>query len=125
MKFRGGKNLITDKRTKDNIWLISSGTDKRGHSSKLGIHPARFPELLAKDHIISWSNEGDTILDPYMGSATTGKMALMNKRNFIGCEIDSTYFQMATERIKNAQGLLYKDEIIIKEVNSKRRKRRK
>jgi site-specific DNA-methyltransferase (adenine-specific) len=98
---------------KENIWLISSGTDKKGHSEKLKKHPARFPEVLAKDHIISWSNEGDVVFDPFMGSGTTGKMALINKRNFIGCEIDKTYFKMSYERIKNSRGILYKDVKIL------------
>ena len=70
-------------------------------SNKTG-HPAVFPEQLAKDHIISWSNEGDTILDPFMGSGTTGKMAVLNNRNFIGIELDEGYFNIAKERIEKA-----------------------
>jgi len=76
-----------------NVWLISfpgkSGTK----------HPASFPEKLAQDHIISWSNEEDTILDPMMGSGTTGKMAKLLNRNFIGIEKDPEYFKIAEERI--------------------------
>ena len=49
-----------------------------------GEHPAVFPEQLANDHIISWSNEGDLVYDPFMGSGTTAKMAILNKRNWIG-----------------------------------------
>lgn len=113
MKNRNGKKEINAERVKDSIWIISSGTDKKGHKSKLGIHPARFPEILAKDHIISWSNEGDTVFDPFMGSCTTGKMALLNNRHFIGCEIDKTYFRMSYERIKNSRGILYKDVKIL------------
>jgi len=62
-------------------------------------HPAIFPEQLANDHIISWSNEGDTVLDCFMGSGTTGKMALLNNRKFIGIEKDETYFRIAQDRI--------------------------
>ncbi len=62
-------------------------------------HPAVFPEKLAHDHIVSWSNEGDTVLDPFMGSGTTGKMAKQLGRNFIGIELDETYFNIAKERI--------------------------
>ena len=65
-------------------------------------HPAPFPEQLANDHIISWSNEGDTVLDCFMGSGTTGKMAVLNNRKFIGIEIDDTYFEIAKERINKA-----------------------
>ena len=62
-------------------------------------HPAQFPEQLAHDHILSWSNEGDTVLDCFMGSGTTGKMAKQLGRNFIGIELDETYFEIAKERI--------------------------
>jgi DNA modification methylase len=65
-------------------------------------HPAPFPEQLAEDHIISWSNEGDIVFDPFMGSGTTGKMALLNGRNFIGMELDDGYFEIAKERIQKA-----------------------
>ena len=66
-------------------------------------HPAVFPEQLARDHIISWSNEGDTVLDPFMGSGTTGKMAVLNNRNFVGIELDENYFKIASERIHNCK----------------------
>lgn len=59
-----------------------------------------FPEKLAEDHILSWSNVGDVVLDPFMGSGTTGKMAILNDRNFIGIELDETYFNTAKERIE-------------------------
>ncbi len=62
-------------------------------------HKAQFPELLARDHIISWSNEGDTVFDPFMGSGTTGKMAKLNNRNFIGIEKVEEYFKIAQDRI--------------------------
>lgn len=67
-----------------------------------GDHPAAFPEQLAADHIISWSNEGDTVFDPFMGSGTTGKMALLNNRNYIGFEICKDYCDIATKRIQEA-----------------------
>ena len=66
-------------------------------------HPAQFPEQLANDHIISWSNEGDLIFDPFLGSGTAGKMAILNNRNFIGIEKDEKYFEIAKERIENAR----------------------
>ena len=62
-------------------------------------HPAVFPMKLAHDHIISWSNEGDTVLDPMMGSGTTGKMAKRLNRNFIGIEKDPEYFKISEKRI--------------------------
>jgi site-specific DNA-methyltransferase (adenine-specific) len=62
-------------------------------------HPAVFPEQLANDHIISWSNEGDVVLDPFMGSGTTAKMAIINRRNFIGFEVSKEYCDLANERL--------------------------
>lgn len=85
-----------------NVWEYAIG---KGHSTKDEIafkHPAIFPEQLANDHIISWSNEGDTVLDPFMGSGTTGKMALLNGREFIGIELDTEYFKIAEKRIKES-----------------------
>ena len=60
---------------RNNIWKYSVGfNDKTGH-------PAVFPEKLAEDHILSWSNKNDVILDPFMGSGTTAKMCILNNRN--------------------------------------------
>ena len=64
-------------------------------------HPAIFPEQIANDHIISWSNEGDLVYDPFIGSGTTAKMANLNKRNFIGSEISKDYCDIAEKRIKD------------------------
>jgi len=66
-------------------------------------HPATYPEQLAHDHIISWSNKGDTILDPFMGSGTTGVACVNTGRDFIGIELDEGYFNIAQNRIKEAQ----------------------
>jgi len=71
---------------------------KRGNE-----HPASFPEDLARDHIISWSNPGDTVLDPMVGSGTTGEESVKSNRNFIGIEIDEGYFNIAKARIEAAQ----------------------
>ena len=80
---------------RNNIWKYSVGfNDKTGH-------PAVFPEKLANDHILSWSNEGDIVLDPFMGSGTTAKAAILNKRNYIGFEISKEYCDIANERIRS------------------------
>ena len=71
-----------------------------------GGHPAVFPRKLAHDHIVSWSNEGDTVLDPFMGSGTTGLVCAELKRDFIGIEISERWFEYATERIKVAYSQL-------------------
>lgn len=83
-----------------NIWDISVG----GNISYSGEskHPAVFPLNLATDHIKAWSNEGDTVLDPFMGSGTTGVACVNTNRNFIGIELDDTYFEIAKERIGKA-----------------------
>lgn len=78
-----------------NVWNISRGRNTTNH-------PAVFPEQLANDHIISWSKEGDLIFDPFTGSGTTGKMALLNNRNFIGIELDEEYYNIAQKRIECA-----------------------
>ena len=85
-----------------NIWQISPGKGKSTLDEYAFAHPAIFPEQLAKDHIISWSNEGDTVLDCFMGSGTTGKMAVLNNRKFIGIELDEGYFNIAKKRIEEA-----------------------
>jgi len=73
-----------------NVWEISPQSNG---------HPAPFPEKLANDHIISWSNESDIIYDPFMGSGTTAKMAILNKRKYIGSEISKEYCDIAEKRI--------------------------
>ena len=79
-------------------------------------HPAPFPEQLVRDHILTWSNEGDLILDPFMGSGTTGVAALNTNRNFIGIELDKTYCEIARKRISeevpsnNSQTVIMKGE---------------
>ncbi len=78
-----------------NIW------DMPGDKNNKTGHPAVFPEQLAKDHILSWSNEGDIVLDPFLGSGTTAKMALQNNRNFIGFEISKEYCEIANKRIES------------------------
>ena len=89
------KRKIKEYGQRYNVWDIPPNK-----SNKTG-HPATFPEQLANDHIISWSNEGDTILDPFMGSGTTAKMAILNKRNYIGFEISKEYCDIAEKRIQN------------------------
>ncbi len=65
-------------------------------------HPAIYPERLAQDHILSWSNEGDVVFDPMCGSGTTCKMAFLNNRNYIGVDISEEYINIAEERLEEA-----------------------
>jgi len=91
-RYTGGKRVVKEYSRRFNVWQISRGYNKTGH-------PAVFPEQLANDHIISWSNENDLVLDPFLGSGTTAKMALINNRNFIGFELSEEYVRIANERI--------------------------
>jgi site-specific DNA-methyltransferase (adenine-specific) len=77
-----------------NVWHQSTVKTNRGG------HPATFPEQLAHDHIISWSNEGDTILDPFAGSGTVGKMAKQLNRNFILIEKEPEYVEIIKRRLE-------------------------
>ena len=85
---------------RNNIWRYNVGkgfnsSDKESHG-----HPAIFPEKLAEDHILSWSNEGDVVLDPFVGSGTTCKMAKKNKRHYIGIDISEEYCNLARSIIE-------------------------
>jgi len=86
---------IGDKKQASNVWSYPVGFKNLGH-------PAVFPEQLANDHIISWSNENDIVYDPFMGSGTTAKMALKNNRKYIGSEISKEYCDIAEQRIKTS-----------------------
>ena len=92
------KEAVKDFKIKGNIWTYAVGpasaTDLIARK-----HPAIFPEGLASDHIISWSNPDDLVLDPFLGSGTTGKMAVQNGRRFLGFDISSVYVEIAKERI--------------------------
>lgn len=83
------------KRT--NVWKMPP--------SQMTKHPAPFPDGLARDHILSWSNEGDIVLDPFSGSGTTAKMAKHNGRRFIGIEVNPEYCDIAEKRL--AQNVLF------------------
>lgn len=93
-KEKNKKHIVNDYKIKCNVWEYASCSVKG--------HPAPFPEQLAKDHIISWSNECDTILDCFMGSGTTGIACVNTGRKFIGIELDQGYFDIAKERIEKS-----------------------
>jgi len=85
--------VTKDYKQKSNIWFNNVSNTKFNH-------PAPFPEQLANDHIISWSNENDLVYDPFMGSGTTAKMAILNNRKWIGSEISKEYCEIIHERLK-------------------------
>lgn len=93
------KRIVSAEGVRPNIWQFCGNKYSMGGTS----HPAPFPEKLAQDHILSWSNEGDTVLDCFCGSGTTGKMALLNNRKFIGIDISFEYLKnIAKQRIESA-----------------------
>jgi site-specific DNA-methyltransferase (adenine-specific) len=96
------RNTEKDGR-RSNIWRYNVGTNAGDEA--IGDHPAIFPEALARDHILSWSNEGDIVLDPFSGSGTTAKMAKHNGRKAVGIEINQAYCEIAANRL--SQGVLF------------------
>ncbi len=131
-KMRKDITLLADKRNKwagCSSWGVNTHYDKTGnllrhspnkpspeHSLRGNVwkydvasndktrHPAVFPEKLAEDHILSWSKEGELVLDPFMGSGTTAKMALLNGRKYLGFEQNPDYCRMANERVAKYEG---------------------
>ena len=93
-------NVLAEKGVRWNWWKMTHS--QRGVETR---HPATFSEPLARDHILSWSNEGDTVLDPFSGSGTTLKMARLMGRKGIGIEIHQEYCDIAVERLR--QKLLF------------------
>lgn len=89
-----GKKYISEYGQRHNVWLSFPE-----QSNKKRLHPAQFPEHLVEDHLVSWSNEYDTVLDVFMGSGTTGVACKNLNRNFIGIEIDEEYFEISKNRI--------------------------
>tara|TARA_R100001460_G_scaffold902_1_gene3851 strand:+ start:169 stop:999 length:831 start_codon:yes stop_codon:yes gene_type:complete len=94
-------------RVKSNVWELPRGNQNSTKDKIAFEHPAIFPEQLANDHIISWSKENDLVYDCFMGSGTTAKMAILNKRNYIGSEISKEYCDIAKQRIKENEYKLF------------------
>jgi site-specific DNA-methyltransferase (adenine-specific) len=99
---RGGL-LVAEYGQRYNIWEYTTGGGNMAEDMKEHWHPAIFPLSLAKDHIISWSNAGDVVLDCMMGSGTVGVACKLLRRNFIGCEISPKYFELAKRRIDSTE----------------------
>lgn len=96
MKYEMGK----EERVKDNIWKYDVGYGKSSNEKIQFEHPATFPERLAADHILSWSNKGDLVFDPMNGSGTTTKMAKILGRKYIGCDVSEKYCAIARDRLR-------------------------
>ncbi|MEM9716510.1 MAG: site-specific DNA-methyltransferase [Pseudomonadota bacterium] len=89
---------VKKQKIKGNVWEYVVGKKKEDQEAKG--HPAPFPCALAHDHILSWSNVGDTVLDPMCGSGTTCREALLLGRRYIGCDISDEYVELARARLE-------------------------
>jgi len=89
VKFNRKKALFNS-----NVWNINPDVKNK--------FPAPFPEELVNNCILSCTEENDLVYDPFMGSGTSAKMAILNNRNWIGSEISSEYCNIIEQRIKKA-----------------------
>lgn len=104
-EFKKKKVKLNDMVKIQNVWHYNVGG---GHTAKDDFakeHPAVFPEDLALDHILSWTNEGDIVLDCFAGSGTTLKMAVLSNRRYIGVELNENYIEIANKRIELAENM--------------------
>jgi len=104
---------IAEQQIEYNIWFYDIGYMKTTDDDIAFLHPAIFPDKLAENHILTWTNENDIVLDPFMGSGTTCIVAKNNKRQFIGFEIVEKYYDIAKDRLnyikKNGQTSIFTD----------------
>ena len=96
-QWRGG--VVNATTIKTSIWKFGAGASKGTQDKFAFNHAGTFPEPLARDHILSWSNPGDLVLDPFMGSGTTAKMAMQNGRHYLGFDISQEYVDLAKKRV--------------------------
>lgn len=94
---------LKKQKTKTNIWQYAVGFGGTTKDKIAFQHPAVFPEALARDHILSWSNPNDFIFDPMCGSGTTCKMASMFGRKWLGIDMSEEYVGIAQVRMKEIQ----------------------
>ena len=98
--------VLNPEKTKTNIWEYAVGLHGSTSDKIAFNHPAIFPESLAEDHILTWTNPNDVVFDPMCGSGTTCKMALINKRFYIGCDISEDYVEITKKRLRMLNPLL-------------------
>ena len=97
--------IIKQEVPKSNIWNYKVGLYNTTSDKVAFKHPAIFPEALARDHIVSWSKEGDTVLDIFSGSGTTLKVARALGRHYIGFEISAEYCDIIRQRLEQTKSL--------------------
>jgi DNA modification methylase len=96
-KFSEGYRVTPEMSILSNVWTLNVGLHNTT-SDKTG-HPAMFPEALAERHILTWTNPGDVVLDFFMGSGTTAKMARNTGRHYLGCDLSPEYVAIARARL--------------------------
>jgi DNA modification methylase len=90
---------IKEFRNKRSVWSVPVRAYK-------GAHFATYPPALIEPCVLAGSKEGDTVLDPFSGSGTTGEVALLNNRHYVGTELNPDYADISVDRIGNAVGML-------------------
>jgi len=103
----GELRVVHAEKTRPNIWFYDVGKNLTSKDKIAFQHPATFPEALARDHIISWSNPGDVVLDPMAGSGTTCKAAKQQGRRWIGFDCSEEYCELARLRVEQANPPLF------------------
>lgn len=96
-KISGHGRLVPEYGLRRNWWVIANP-----YTGETSGHPAPMPYSMAFDHIATWSSDSDTVLDPFLGSGTSGVAAVRQGRKFTGIEIDPGYFDIACRRIEAA-----------------------
>jgi DNA modification methylase len=96
-----GRKTINEYSVRTNIWEYKNGMGFTSSNPIAHLHPAIFPEKLVEDHLLSWSDSGDLVLDPFMGSGTTAVVANRLERKFIGIEINEDYYNLTIKRLEN------------------------
>lgn len=100
-------NPVKKQKIKGNIWEYVVG--KKSEDQEAKGHPAPFPCALARDHILSWTNVGDVVLDPMCGSGTTCREAHLSNRRYIGIDISEEYCALASSRISSLNYIVNED----------------
>ena len=102
--FKKSQYIIAEEVMMGNVWRYVVGG---GNSIDYGIgHPATFPSNLVRDHVQTWTNAGDVVFDPLMGSGTTGVVCKRMGRSFVGIEIVNKYYKLSCNRIDSTTGCL-------------------
>lgn len=99
LETKNKKSVYKDYSMRTNVWLYSTGYTFGNKNKESHKHPAIFPDALARDHILSWSNEGDLVLDPMCGSGTVLEQAKLLGRDYIGIDVVKEYCDLSRRRV--------------------------